>query len=152
MTCLIEARRVLWLRCELVEAGRWRRGKQRRGGRATEGRSRLNQWAEGGGKDVRLTRNGDTNMPKPEVALTGVSRSRWKLAVGEVSACLHCSNYLPNFHSLYFSNYSQICTVTQKSPKIKVVPNSKFYNFALITIPKFYLDLKMQVWNQKGTL
>ena len=32
--------------------------------------------------------------------------------------------------------------VTQNSPKIKVVPNSKFYNFALITILKFGLRFK----------
>jgi len=53
------------------------------------------------------------------------------------------SQYLLNCHSSNFSNYSQICMVTQKSPKIKVVPNSKFYNFALTTILKLCLHFKM---------
>ena len=58
-------------------------GKIEEGERATGGRSRHNRRAEGGGKDVRLTRNGDMNKLEPEVALVGMSRSRWKLAVGE---------------------------------------------------------------------
>ena len=120
-------------------------GKTEEGESDGESTSSLNGERRAAVKGVRLTRKGDTNMPEPKVALMGVSRSRWKLAVGEVSACLHCSHYLPNCHSLHFSNYSQICIVTQKSPKIKVVPNSKFYNFALITVPKFCLDLKMKV-------
>ena len=44
-----------------------------------------------------------------------------------------------------FLNYSQNFMVTQKSPKTKVVPNSKFYNFALTTILKLCLHFKMQV-------
>ena len=32
-------------------------------------------------------------------------------------------------------NYSQIYVTTQKSSKIKVAPNLKFYNFAFITTP-----------------
>ena len=46
----------------------------------------------------------------------------------------HCSQYLQVCHSPKFTNYSQIFITTQKSPKIKVVQNQKFYNFAFITI------------------
>jgi hypothetical protein len=60
-------------------------GKIEEGERATGGRSRLNRRAEGGGKDVRSTRNGDANMLKPEVSLAGVPVSQMKLVVGEVS-------------------------------------------------------------------
>ena len=95
--------------------------------------------------EVSLTCHGSADMLKPEVAPAGARRSQWKLADGEVSTCLHCSNHLPNCHSLHFSNYSQIFMVTPKSPKIKVVPNLKFYNFYLITIPKLCLDFEMQV-------
>ena len=44
----------------------------------------------------------------------------------------------------FFKLLSNLCG-NSKISKNKVAPNSKFNNFALITIPKFYLDLKMQV-------
>ena len=47
----------------------------------------------------------------------------------------HCSTKLQNCHSFSKPNYSQFCVTTQKSPKIKVAQNSKFYNFAFITNP-----------------
>ena len=71
-------------------------GKTEEGESDGESTSSLNGERRAAVKGVRLTRKGDVNMPKPEVALAGMSRSRWKLAVGEVSACLHCSHYLPN--------------------------------------------------------
>ena len=71
-------------------------GKTEEGESDGESTSSLNGERRAAVKGVRLTRKGDANMPKPEVVLAGVSRSRWKLAVGEVSACLHCSHYLPN--------------------------------------------------------
>ena len=49
-------------------------------------------------------------------------------------------------------NYSQIYVTTQKSPKIKVVQNSKFYNFTFNTIPKFGLHFEMQIWIQKWNI
>ena len=57
----------------------------------------------------------------------------------------YCSTYLQNCHSPNFANYSQNYVITQKSPKTKVVQNSKFYNFAFITIPKFGLHFEMQI-------
>ena len=41
-----------------------------------------------------------------------------------------------------FSNYSQIFTATQKSPKTKVVQNQKLYNFAFETIQNSAYILK----------
>ena len=55
----------------------------------------------------------------------------------------HCSSKLQNCHPPNFTNYSQIFITTQKSPKTKVVPNQKFYNFAFDTIPKFGLHFEM---------
>ena len=62
----------------------------------------------------------------------------WKQAEGRRRCSLggeHCSQNLQNCPSFSNSNYSQICVTTQKSPKIKVVQNQKFYNFAFITNP-----------------
>ena len=149
VTCSAEIGKARRLWRELNGARRCWREKQRKGDGGGGGRRRPGFIAR-----PRNTETTCISFPMP-------ARSRrWlrpRLEAGRSwpaarATCLHCSSKLPNCHSLYFSNYSQICMETQKSPKIEVVPNSKFYNFALITIPKFCLDLKMEVWNQKGTL
>ena len=81
---------------------------------------------------------------KPRVA-TVASGSRRKIVDGELASAVTVHQNYQTAIRFKIPNYSQIYVTTQKSPKIKVVPNLKFYNFAFITIPKFGLDLSMQV-------
>ena len=74
------------------------------------------------------------------------ARRRWQLPDGTVQLIYQIAICFKNL------NYSQIYVTTQKSPKIKVVQNSKLYNFAFIPIPKFGLHFEMQIWIQKGDI
>ena len=144
VTCWAMAGRTLWLRRELNGAGRRCLEKQRKKKERRESTSSLIG-------ERRAAVKGALDTPRwcghveAGGAPTGMHRSQWKLAVGESWPAFHCSSYLPNCHLFYFSIYSQIYMVTQKSPKIKVASNPKFYNFALITILKLCLYFKMQV-------
>ena len=92
-----------------------------------------------------MTRYGNADTSKLEVALADARGSRWKLADDE---CLPACT-VQGIYRIAIPFISQITLKfvwkLKNLQKIKVVPNSKFYNFVLITIPKFYLDLKMQV-------
>ena len=84
-------------------------------------------------------------LPRQHDAKDGHARD-WNAEEGRrrcSSSGEHCSSKLQNCHSPNFTNYSQIFIITQKSPKTKVVPNQKFYNFAFETIPKFGLHFEM---------
>ena len=89
----------------------------------------------------RNAKDGHHRDRKPKEA-----RRRWQLPDGTVQLIYQIAICFKNL------NYSQIYVTTHKSPKIKVVQNSKLYNFAFIPIPKFSLHFEMQIWIQKGTL
>ena len=81
---------------------------------------------------------------KPRAA-TVASGSRRKIVDGELASAVTVHQNYQTAIRFKNPNYSQIYVTTQKSPKIKVVPNLKFYNFAFITIPKFGLHFEMQI-------
>ena len=84
-------------------------------------------------------------LPRQRDAKDGHARD-WNAEEGRrrcSSSGEHYSSKLQNCHLPNFTNYSQIFITTQKSPKTKVVPNQKFYNFAFETIPKFGLHFEM---------
>ena len=113
-------------------------GKQRRGGRATTMASWLYNAAKEHGDDTQQLSHASAKLK----VTTGAPGSRWKLADGEVSP----AGTVPTNYRIVIRLISQITPmVTQKSPKIKIVLNSKFYNFALITILKLCLHFEMQV-------
>ena len=81
---------------------------------------------------------------KPRAASVA-SGSRRKIVDGELASAVTVHQNYQTAIRFKNPNYSQIYVTTQKSPKIKVVPNLKFYNFAFITIPKFGIHFEMQV-------
>ena len=81
---------------------------------------------------------------KPRAA-TVASGSRRKIVDGELASAGTVHKNYQTAIQFKNPNYSQIYVTTQKSLKIKVVPNLKFYNFAFITIPKFGLHFEMQI-------
>ena len=81
---------------------------------------------------------------KPRTA-TVASGSRRKIVDGDLASAVTVHQNYQTAIRFKNPNYSQIYVTTQKSPKIKVVPNLKFYNFAFITIPKFGLHFEMQI-------
>ena len=81
VTCFAETRRALRRWHELNGAERRRREKQRRGNGGERRRRWLYSIAK---KHGEATPQPSHASAKPEVA-TGATRSRWKLAVGEVS-------------------------------------------------------------------
>ena len=71
---------------------------------------------------------------KPRAA-TVVSGSRRKIVDGELASAVTVHQNYQTAIRFKNPNYSQIYVTTQKSSKIKVAPNLKFYNFAFITTP-----------------
>jgi len=94
--------------------------------------------------EVRLTRNGNADMSKQEVSLTGAHGSRWKLVGGEscLLALFKVFTELPlaSFFKLLSNLYGN-----SKISKNKSCSKFKVLNFALITILKLCLHLTMQV-------
>ena len=71
---------------------------------------------------------------KPRAA-TVASGSRRKTVDGELASAVTVHQNYQTAIRFKNPNYSQIYVTTQKSPKIKVIQNQKFYNFDFITTP-----------------
>ena len=118
-------------RCELAEDEQGRREKQSKGKRRTATAPELYRTT----KEARRSHGGVFPMPAQS---QGRHTRAWNAEDGRRPCSKsgeHCSTKLQNCHSFSKPNYSQFFVTTQKSPKIKVVQNQKFYNFAFITTP-----------------